>query len=72
MSFSVVSGPASLSNNVLSLLGAGSGAGRASQPGDDFFNPAPPVDVAFTVAKADQAIAFAALSDKSIWWTGQR
>ena len=65
VSFSVVSGPASLSNNVLSLLGAGAVTVQASQPGNDFFNPAPPTNVSFSVAKADQGIAFAALPDKS-------
>jgi len=65
VSFSIVAGPASVSNNVLSLLGAGTVTVQASQSGNDFFNPAPPVDVSFNVAKADQAIAFGAVPDKS-------
>jgi hypothetical protein len=38
---------------------------EASQPGNDSFNPAPPVDVTFNVAKADQTVAFAPVPDKS-------
>ncbi len=63
--FSVVSGPASLTNNVLTLLGAGTVTVQASQAGNDLFNPAPATNVSFTVAKADQAVAFAPLLDKS-------
>ena len=62
--FSVISGPASLSNNVLVLLGAGAVTMQASQPGDDLFNPALTTNVSFTVAKADQAIAFPVVPDK--------
>ncbi len=65
VSFNVLAGPASLSNNVLRLLGAGAVTVEASQPGNDSFNPALPVDVSFNVAKADQAIAFASVPDKS-------
>lgn len=63
-SVSVISGPASLSNNVLVLLGAGAVTMQASQPGDDLFNPALTTNVSFTVAKADQAIAFPVMPDK--------
>ncbi len=62
--FSVLSGPASLSNNALTLIGAGSVTVRATQTGDDQFNAAPPVDRSFNVAKTDQAITFAPVSDK--------
>lgn len=50
---------------VLALTGAGAVTVRASQDGNESYNPASPVDVTFTVAKADQAIAFGALPDKS-------
>jgi hypothetical protein len=63
--FSVVSGPAALSDNVLSLTGAGNVTVRATQPGDDQFNAAPSVDRTFTVAKTEQAIAFPVVADKS-------
>ena len=65
VSFSIVSGPASLANNVLSLGGAGVVRMLASQAGNDFFNPAPAVEMSFNVAKAEQSIAFAPMADKS-------
>lgn len=66
VSFSVQSGPASVSNNVLTLAGAGAVTVRASQSGNDSFNAAPNVDRAFNVAKADQAITFDLLADKTL------
>jgi len=66
VSFSVVSGQATLSNNVLTLTGSGSVAVRGTQPGNDQFNAAPPVTNSFSVASADQAITFALLPDKSL------
>lgn len=66
VSFSVLSGPASLSaGNQLNLLGAGVVTVQSSQDGNDSFNPAPQQQLSFTVAKADQAISFATLPDKS-------
>lgn len=50
---------------VLTVTGAGAVTVRASQDGNESYYPASPVDVTFTVAKADQAIAFGALPDKS-------
>jgi len=63
--FSVISGSASISNNVLTLTGAGAVTVEANQSGDDLFNSATPVDVSFNVAQANQAITFAPLPDKS-------
>ena len=65
VTFSVVSGPASLSSNLLTLTGAGSVTVRATQPGNAQFNAAPPVNVDFTVAKAEQSVTFAVLADKA-------
>ena len=65
VTFSVISGPATLSSNMLTLTGAGNVTVRANQAGNDSFNPATPVDVSFTVAKADQAIVVEHLSDMS-------
>lgn len=62
--FSVVSGLATVSNNVLTLTGTGTVVVRATQSGNSQFNAAPAVTNSFTVAKADQAIAFGLLSDK--------
>ena len=64
--FDVVSGPAAISNNVLTFTGAGSIAVRATQPGNDQFFAAPPVTNSFNVAKAGQTISFTLLSDKSV------
>ncbi len=65
VAFSVVSGSASISNNVLTLTGAGAVTVEANQSGNNSFNPAPPVDVSFNVARANQSIAFAPISNHS-------
>jgi hypothetical protein len=39
---------------------------QADQIGNGSFNPATPVDVSFTVAKADQSISFGGLADKKV------
>jgi len=49
VSFSVLSGPAGLAGNVLSLVNTGQVSIRAAQPGDAIYNAAPNVDRAFTV-----------------------
>ena len=64
--FSVISGPAELtSSNTLILTGASVVTVEATQSGNDLFNPASPQDVSFNVARANQAITFAPLPDKS-------
>jgi hypothetical protein len=45
--FSVITGPAQIAGNTLSLTGSGLVIVRASQPGDDTFNAAPHVDRSF-------------------------
>ena len=57
--FSVVSGPAALDGNLLTLTDVGTVTVRATQPGDADHLPASPVERSFTVAKASQTIAFA-------------
>jgi hypothetical protein len=64
VTFSVVSGLASLAGNVVTLLGTGSVTLRASQAGDATYAAAASVDQTFTVAKADQSITFAALPNR--------
>ena len=64
--FDVLSGPATVANNLLTLVGAGTITIRAIQPGDDQFNSAVPVDRTFIAAKADQAITMGAVPDKSM------
>jgi hypothetical protein len=66
VTFSVVSGPATLiSGNVLTLTGAGSVTVQANQPGNSSYNPAPPTNISFTVALANQAITFAPIPGKA-------
>ncbi len=65
VSFSVISGPATISGNTLTLTGAGAVTVRASQPGDTNWNAASPADQSFTVGKASQTITFGALADKT-------
>ena len=66
VTLSVVSGPATLSNSVLTLTGAGAVTVQADQPGNASFSSATPVDVSFNVAKANQAIAFAPVPDMAV------
>ena len=56
--FSVVSGPATVSGSTLTLTGAGDVVVRASQAGDGTFNAAPDLVHSFTVFKAGQGIDF--------------
>src|SRR5207247_11310897 len=65
VSFSIASGPATISGSTVHITGAGTVTVRASQAGDGNYNAAPNVDQSFEVAKAAQAINFAALSDKT-------
>ena len=65
VTYSVVSGPASLSGNQLSLTGAGQVTVAASQAGNGAYNPANPVNQSFTVTLASQAITFGSLADRS-------
>ncbi|MGV3505397.1 MAG: CARDB domain-containing protein [Adhaeribacter sp.] len=58
LSFEVVSGPATLSGQQVSLTGAGTVVIRASQPGDSAYEPAQQVDRAFQVNKATQTLTF--------------
>jgi hypothetical protein len=65
VSYSILSGPATISGNTVTITGAGTVTVRASQSGDGSYNPAPDVDQSFTVAKANQTITFAALGNKT-------
>ncbi|MBM4073659.1 MAG: hypothetical protein FJ271_32770, partial [Planctomycetes bacterium] len=66
VSFSIVSGPATIAGNTVTITGAGTVTVRASQAGDSNFSAAPNVDQTFTVAKANQTITFGALSEKTL------
>ncbi|MDQ8188655.1 hypothetical protein QEH53_23945, partial [Pelagicoccus sp. SDUM812002] len=62
---SVLSGPAEISGNTLTLTGAGSVTVEASQPGNANYAPATEQQVSFEVAQASQAITLDAISDKT-------
>lgn len=66
VSFNIVSGPANISGRMLTITGAGTVIVRASQAGDEVYEPAPDVDRSFTVAKANQTISFANIPDKAL------
>ena len=55
VTFSVVSGPASIAGSTVTPTGTGSVTIRASQGGNSQYNAAPDVDQAFTINKANQA-----------------
>ncbi|MCV9386493.1 Ig-like domain-containing protein [Reichenbachiella ulvae] len=65
VTFSVVSGPASLDGNTLAITGVGEVVIAANQAGDEIFNPATQVTQSFTILKADQNITFSSLADKT-------
>src|SRR5262249_31952148 len=52
VSFHIVSGPASMSGNVVTINGAGTVVVEATQEGNVTYQAAPPVDRSFTVARA--------------------
>ena len=61
VTFSVVSGPGSLSGNTLSFTAAGTVVIAANQSGNSSFSAAPTVTQSITVQKAAQSISFGAL-----------
>ncbi|NOU59346.1 hypothetical protein ELS83_05915, partial [Marinifilum sp. JC070] len=65
VSFELVSGPATLTGNELTITGAGSVSVKAIQLGDDNYAAAEEVVRTFTVNKAAQAITFAEIADKT-------
>jgi sugar lactone lactonase YvrE len=58
VSYAVINGPASVSGNLVSILGAGSVTVQASQAGNTSYAPATPVSQTFTVSQATQTITF--------------
>ena len=56
VSFSIVSGPASVTGNTVTITGAGLVTVGASQAGDSNWNPAPGVQQSFTAAKAPLSV----------------
>ena len=64
-SFSIVSGPATISGNTVTLMGVGTVVVRAAQAGNTNYIAAPTVDQSFTVDQAMQTITFGALPGKT-------
>ncbi len=58
VSFSVVSGPVSISGNTVTITGVGNVVIEATQPGDAGYHAATPVQRAFTIGKAGQSLTF--------------
>jgi hypothetical protein len=65
VTYSVISGPCSVTGNTLTATDAGSCVVAADQAGDANYSAAPQATASATVNKADQAITFAALADKT-------
>jgi hypothetical protein len=65
VSFRIVSGPATVSGNTVTITGAGVVTVEASQTGNTNYGAASPVQQSFTVAKASQTISFAAIPSKT-------
>ena len=65
VSFQIISGPASLDDNELTITGVGTVQVRAEQSGDIDYEPAPSVLQTFDVEKASQTITFNALEAKT-------
>lgn len=64
VTFSIVSGPATLSGSTITITGAGTVVVRASQVGNMSYSAATSIDQTFTVARAPQSISFAGLQDR--------
>ncbi|HMG72788.1 MAG TPA: Ig-like domain-containing protein [Pyrinomonadaceae bacterium] len=62
VSFSIVSGPATIAGSTVALNGAGTVTVRASQSGNENYNAATNVDQSFTVAKASATITLTNLN----------
>ncbi|TAE78629.1 MAG: hypothetical protein EAZ65_04525 [Verrucomicrobia bacterium] len=60
--FTIVSGPATLDGDQISITGAGRITVRASQPGDSTRAPAPDIDRSFSVAKASATVILGELA----------
>jgi peptidoglycan/xylan/chitin deacetylase (PgdA/CDA1 family) len=66
VSFSILSGPATLSKDTVKITGVGTVVVRASQAGNATYDPAPNVDNSFTVGQASQSIVFPVIPNKQL------
>ncbi|MEK7675541.1 MAG: MBG domain-containing protein, partial [Verrucomicrobiota bacterium] len=62
VTFRIVSGPATISGNTITITGVGTVTVRAAQAGNENYNPAPDVDRTFTVAKATATVSLSGLT----------
>jgi hypothetical protein len=65
VTYDVISGPAEVSNDRLTLTGVGTVVVRASQAGDANYLPASVRQISFVVSKAVQAIVFGSIGSKT-------
>ena len=65
VSLSILSGPATIAGNTITITGGGVVTVRATQPGNEKYNAASPVDQSFTVKKADQTVNFGLLPSRT-------
>jgi peptidoglycan/xylan/chitin deacetylase (PgdA/CDA1 family) len=66
VSFSILSGPATISKDTVKVTGVGTVVVRASQAGNATYDPAPNVDNSFTVSQASQSIVFPVIPNKQL------
>ncbi len=66
ITYTVISGPATVATNTLTITGAGTVVVKASQTGNGTYNPASSVDQTFVVNKLSQTINFLNIVDKQI------
>ncbi len=64
VSYTVVSGPATVSGNTVTLTGVGTVVIRATQAGNEVYEAAPNVEQSFNVTKAPQTITFESLPNR--------
>jgi RHS repeat-associated protein len=64
VTFSVASGPATISGNAVTLTGVGAVTITANQPGAGLYGPAQPVSRTFTVTKGAQTINFPSVAGR--------
>ena len=60
ITYTILSGPATLSGGTLTVTGVGTIVVRASQPGNVLFAPAAPVNVTFSAVESDPFLSFVA------------
>ena len=65
VTFRIVSGPATITGNMLTINGAGKVVIRAEQSGNDKFSAAIPVENSFTINKANQSVSIDLINNQN-------